>query len=126
MLNSFWVAVVVGILLGFLAGLGIGGGSLLLVWLTLVLGMDQATARAINLLFFLPAAAVACCFRWKQGSLDWKTVVPAIVCGSLGAVLGTWLGHRLDTAVLKKGFGILLLATGIRELLWKPKKKASQ
>ena len=126
MLNSFWVAVVVGILLGFLAGLGIGGGSLLLLWLTLVLGMDPATARAINLLFFLPAAVVACCFRWKQGSLDWKTVVPAIVCGSLGAVLGTWLGHRLDTAVLKKGFGILLLATGIRELLWKPKKKASR
>ena len=126
MLNSFWVAVVVGILLGFLAGLGIGGGSLLLLWLTLVLGTDQETARAINLLFFLPAAVVACCFRWKQGSLDWKRVLPAIAAGCGGAFLGTWLGHRLDTAVLKKGFGILLLATGIRELLWKPKKKASQ
>ena len=126
MLNSFWIAVVAGILLGFLAGLGIGGGSLLLLWLTLVLGMDPATARAINLLFFLPAAGVACCFRWKQGSLNWKSVVPAIVCGSVGAVLGAWLGHRLDTNVLKKGFGVLLLATGIRELLWKPKKKASR
>lgn len=126
MLNSFAIAVFVGILLGFLAGLGIGGGSLLMLWLTLVLGMDQGTARAINLLFFLPAAAVACCFRRTQGSLDWKKVLPAIAAGCGGAFLGTLLGQRTDTALLKKGFGILLLATGVRELLWKPKKKASQ
>lgn len=124
MLNCFAIAVLVGILLGFLAGLGIGGGSLLLLWLTLVLGMDQGTARAINLLFFLPAAAVACIFRWKQGNLDWKKVLPAIVSGCVGAFLGTLLGQRINTALLKKGFGILLLATGVREIFWKPKKKA--
>ena len=41
-----------------------------------------------------------------------------------GALLGTWLGGALDTLWLKKGFGILLLITGIREVFWKPKKKA--
>ena len=56
MLESFPVCIAVGTILGFLAGLGIGGGSLLILWLTMVLGMPQPEARFINLLFFLPAA----------------------------------------------------------------------
>ena len=124
MLDSFPVSLVVGTLLGFLSGLGIGGGSLLILWLTMVLGMEQETARSINLLFFLPAAAVSCYFRRKQGLLNLKTVIPAIAAGCIGAVLGTWLGSYLNTQLIKKGFGILLLATGLREILWKPKKKA--
>lgn len=126
MLDSFPMGVLVGTLLGFLSGLGIGGGSLLLLWLTLVLEMEPAAARGINLLFFLPAAVVSCCFRWKQGVLDWKKVVPAIAAGCIGAVSGSLLCGIFHTQLLKKGFGILLLATGIREILWKPKKKASQ
>ena len=124
MLNSLAVSLLVGTLLGFLSGLGIGGGSLLILWLTMVLDMEQEIARSINLLFFLPAAAVACCFRRKQGLLNWKQVIPAIAAGCIGAALGTWLGGCLNTQLLKKGFGILLVVTGIRETLWKPKKKA--
>ena len=124
MLDSFPVSLVVGTLLGFLSGLGIGGGSLLILWLTMVLGMEPETARSINLLFFLPAAAVSCCFRRKQGLLTLNKVIPAIAAGCIGAVLGTWLGGYLNTQLIKKGFGILLLATGLREILWKPTKKA--
>ena len=116
----------IGTLLGFLSGLGIGGGSLLMLWLTLVLDMEQAPARSVNLLFFLPAAAVACYYRKKQGTLDVKKMIPAIGAGCIGALLGTRLGTVLDTAVLKKGFGILLLATGVRELMWKPGDKKSR
>ena len=120
------ISLMVGTVLGFLSGLGIGGGSLLILWLTLVLDMEQSAARTVNLLFFLPAAIVACCYRKKQGTLDVKKMLPAIAAGCIGAFLGTRLGGKLNTTVLKKGFGVLLLATGIREILWKPKKKASQ
>ena len=126
MLDSFPVSLVVGTVLGFLSGLGVGGGSLLLLWLTLVIGTEVSAARIINLLFFLPAAAVSCVFRWKQGVLDWKKLLPAMAAGCLGSVAATLLGQTMDTAMLKKGFGVLLLVTGARELLWKPKKKASQ
>lgn len=126
MLNHFLISLGVGTVLGFLSGLGVGGGSLLLLWLTLVLDMEQSTARMVNLLFFLPSAAVACYYRRKQGTLDIKKMLPAIFAGCLGALLGTRIGAVLDTSALKKGFGVLLLATGIREILWKPQKKASQ
>lgn len=112
------VNVAVGILLGFLSGLGIGGGSLLLLWLTLVVGMDPFTARVSNLLFFLPAALVSCCFRWKNGTLELRRILPAIFTGCLGAAFGTWIAGILDTRILQKGFGLLLMVTGIRELCY--------
>lgn len=113
----------VGVILGFLTGLGIGGGSLLILWLTIAMGMDQATARGINLLFFLPSALIACCFRWKQGMLRIRTVTPAIIAGCVAAAAFSWLGMAVDTSAVKKFFGILLLVTGIRELLYKPETK---
>lgn len=116
------VKLLIGTILGFLSGLGIGGGSLLILWLTLAAGMDQTSARAINLLFFLPCAAAAVCFRWRQGNLDLKRILPAMISGAAAAALFSVLGHSLDADLLKKGFGILLLTTGVRELLYKPKQ----
>jgi uncharacterized membrane protein YfcA len=123
MLNSYPVSILIGTALGILSGLGTGGGSLLILWLTLVLGMTQPEARAINLMFFIPSALVACFFRWRQGRLDIKKVLPAIIAGSIASGVFTFLSRDMDTALLQKFFGGLLLLTGIRELLYKPKKK---
>lgn len=122
MLNSFPFAVAAGTILGFLSGLGTGGGSLLILWLSMVIHMPQAEARVINLLFFLPSALIACIFRWKQGRLDFKKVLPAIVAGSIAAGLFAFLADTWDTQLLRKAFGILLLITGLREILYKPRK----
>ena len=65
----------VAIILGFLAGLGVGGGSLLMLWLTAVANMDYAVARTVNLLFFLPTALIASLFHKKQGSLNLQKVL---------------------------------------------------
>jgi len=122
MLNSFPFSVGAGIVLGFLSGLGIGGGSLLVLWLTLVLGTEQEVARGINLLFFVPSALIACIFRFRQGKLDVKAVLPALVAGIISAALFSVLGSNVDTDLLKKPFGFLLLATGLRELFYRPRK----
>lgn len=122
MLESIPFLLLLSTLLGFLTGLGIGGGSLLIIWLTMVLNMDQDIARGINLLFFLPSAAVSCLFRLKQGQLQLKRAFPAVAAGCLSAALFSCLRFSWDTAILKKAFGILLLATGIRETLYKSKK----
>ena len=113
------IALIVGTILGFLSGLGIGGGSLLILWLTLVNGMEQEMARSVNLLFFLPAAVVACYYRKKQGTLDVKKMLPAIAAGCIGAVLGTRLGGNLDTSLLKTFFGGLLIIVGVKEIIYK-------
>ena len=122
MLASFPFSVVMGIILGFLSGLGIGGGSLLILWLTLVLGVDQEIARGVNLMFFLPSAVLACLFRFRQGTLDLKRVLPGIAAGIIGATVFSLIGSNIDTALLRKPFGILLLITGLREIFYRPRK----
>lgn len=117
------VKILVGSILGFLTGLGIGGGSLLILWLTLVMNTDPSTARSINLLFFLPSALIACCFRWKQGSLPFRKLLPAICAGCVSAAVFSLAALRTDPESLKKYFGILLIFTGLRELMYKPKKQ---
>lgn len=121
MLNSLPVVLIVGTLLGFLTGLGIGGGSLLILWLTMVLNVEPAVARGINLLFFIPSAVVACLFRIKQGSLKIRPILPAVIAGCIAAAVFSFVSTVLDVELLKKGFGIVLLAAGAREIFYKKK-----
>lgn len=122
MLESFPIALTVGTLMGYLAGLGIGGGSLLIMWLTLVIGMEHPAARAINLMFFICAAGAVSFFRWKKGSLDLSRILPAILSGCAGAAVFSWISLRIDVENLRKFFGILLLITGVKELFYRPRK----
>lgn len=100
---------------------GVGGGTLLLLVMTLFLGVDQRTAQGINLLFFLPTALSALVCHWKNGYLDKPTlksaVPPAVAC----ALLGAWAATAMDVALLRKPFGIYLLLSGISLVL--PRKK---
>ncbi len=122
MLESFPFLLIIGSILGFLSGLGVGGGSLLMLWLTLIMGTQQEIARNINLLFFIPGAVIASLFRWKQGTLNIKKILPAIALGCVSAGIFSILGKNMDTVLLRKLFGILLLLTGLRELFYRPRK----
>ena len=119
MLNTFPVAILVGSILGFLSGLGIGGGSLLIIWLTTVLGWEIPMARTTNLLFFLPAALIASFIRYKEGAIKEKRILLAMISGCIAATLGTVVAARIHTELLKKLFGTLLLIAGIRELCYR-------
>lgn len=106
---------------GILSAWGVGGGTLLLLVMTLVLGVDQRTAQGINLLFFLPTAASALVMHKKSGYLDGPTlraaIPPALVC----ALLGAWIATAVEVEVLRRPFGVYLLLSGVSLLL--PRKK---
>ena len=108
-------------LLPFLCGLGaavisawgVGGGTLLLLVMTLFLGVDQRTAQGINLLFFLPTAISALLCHWQKGYLDtptWKAAVPVAVPAALA---GAWIATAVDVDLLRRPFGIYLLLSGL-------------
>ncbi len=122
MLESFPIALLAGAVFGFLSGLGVGGGSLLMLWLTLAVGVQTGAARCINLLFFIPAALCASFFRWRQGSLPLKKLWLPIVLGCAASGIFSYLGSILDTQILRKIFGGLLIATGLRELFYRRKE----
>lgn len=120
-LQSIWMILLVGIACGILSGFGIGGGSLLMVWLTAVVAMDQKTAQGINLLYFLPTSLGALIFHIKNKMICWEAVIPAAVCGCVTAALAAWLASSMDVSLLRKLFGGFLLAVGVMEFFKKPR-----
>ena len=122
MVDNFIIAVIIGATLGFLAGLGVGGGNLLILWLTLIVGFEYAIAKGINLLFFLPTAIIATIFRWKKGSLPLAKTIPAIIGGCISATLLSFVSKNIQPELINKLFGWLLIITGLRELFYRPRK----
>lgn len=122
-MQSIVLAAAVSTALGFLSGLGVGGGSLLILWLTGPLGWPQARARGVNLLFFLPGAAIATFLRRKK--IPWKNLLPAIAAGCLCAWGASLLQGNFPEIWLRRAFGVLLIFTGIRELRYKDRNRES-
>ena len=122
MLDSFPIAILIGAALGLLSGLGTGGGSLLLLWLTLVLHMSAEQARLINLMFFLPCALTATCLRCGSRSIPWKKLLLPIIAGCITAAMAAVFGQKMNTESLTKLFGALLIVIGCKELFYRPRK----
>lgn len=116
------VNLLISTVLGFLAGLGIGGGSLLMIYLTTVLAMPLPQARTLNLLFFLPCAAAASITRLKGRLLPLAKLPIPILAGCVSAWGFSHLAGNLDENLLRKGFGVLLLFTALRELRYRERK----
>lgn len=103
---------------------GVGGGTLLLLVMTLFLGVDQRTAQGVNLLFFLPTAASALVCHARGGYLDKPTLKAAVPAAVIAALIGAWVSNAVDVEVLRKPFGVYLLLSGA-SLVWPKKKQAS-
>ena len=110
----------VGLLTGVLSGFGIGGGSLLILYLTGVAGVNQYVAGGINLLYFLFCAPAALISHIKNRLIDTKTVVWCTAAGILTSLLAAWVAGMIEVTLLRRIFGIFLLYIGIRELRAKP------
>ena len=116
---TFLGAILAGLVCGVLSGFGIGGGSLLMVWMTAVLSMEQKAAQGVNLLYFLPCAACALIFHIKNRQIVW----PAAAAGAACAVGGALLAQQADAETLRKLFGGFLILVGLSEVFLKGLKK---
>ena len=115
-------ALLAGLLTGILSGFGVGGGTLLLVYMTLSAGLDQQLAQGINLLYFLPAGLMALPAHVKNGYIKKEALLPAIGAGLACAALAAWAATAVDTALLRKCFGGFLILIGLWELVGKSDK----
>lgn len=120
-MTSFVLPLLVGCATGILSSWGVGGGTLLLVLMTLFLGVEQTTARAINLLYFLPTAGMGLIYHQKNNLLDRPTLRYAIPLGVVVSAGAAFLATAIDINWLRRGFGIYLLAIGL-SMLHDPKK----
>jgi len=101
---------------GILSAWGVGGGTLLLLVMTLLLGVDRTAAQGINLLYFLPTAAAGLLCHRKNGLLDRELIRAAAPWGLLSAAAGAWLATAVDPSLLRRPFGLFLLVAGFVSL----------
>ena len=113
------INIIVGFLTGVLASMGLGGGFILVVWLTLFMDFGQKAAQGINLLFFLPIAAISLMIHLKNRLVNKKLVKRYAFWGVLGAGLGTFAAQHLSSDFLRMMFALFLLGFGFRELFSK-------
>ncbi|MEE1056547.1 MAG: sulfite exporter TauE/SafE family protein [Acutalibacteraceae bacterium] len=106
---------------GLLGSMGMGGGGILVIFLSLCTDIPQANAQGINLLFFIPIAVLSVIMYQRQKLIKWKIAIPFAIAGICFSFLGAYVANSIDPIWLRRGFGILLLIMGIRELLNKEK-----
>lgn len=108
--------IIVGFFTGVLASMGLGGGFILVVWLTLFMDVEQKAAQGINLLFFLPIAVISLIIHLKNGLVNKELVKRYALWGVLGAALGTFAAQHLGNDFLRILFALFLLGFGLREM----------
>ncbi|MGN0639949.1 MAG: sulfite exporter TauE/SafE family protein [Oscillospiraceae bacterium] len=107
---------IIGFATGILASMGLGGGFILVVWLTLFADVGQKAAQGINVLFFLPIAFIALLLHLKNHLVNKTLVKKMLLGGIIGAVIGTLGSNVIANDLLRKLFALFLIAFGLREL----------
>ena len=113
------VDILSGFLIALLAGLGVGGGGLLVIYLALVRNTDQLLAQGINLVFFLPTALCAIIVHLKNGYVKWRSALASVIFGVPGVFFGSYIAGAADKELLRTLFAVFLLLVGVRELFGK-------
>lgn len=116
---SYLFAILAGFITGIISGFGIGGGTVLMVYLTAILNLQQRTSQGINLLYFLPTAAAALIIHSKNRYVEWKAVLPSAIFGCITAGIMSFFAMNMDLGLLKKLFGGFLIITGLMEVFKK-------
>lgn len=110
------IEILVGIISGIVSGTGMGGGTILILVLSLFMGVQQHVAQATNIVFFIPTSIVAILVSIKQKMIDFKVGIVIIITGVIGAAIGAKLAQIIDDQNLKKYFGIFLGIIAIYEI----------
>lgn len=103
------IYLLIGIASGVISGMGMGGGTVLIPMLTLLLNTPQKDAQTINFLAYLPAASIALFLHWRAGRVEWRMVLPVLPWGLLGAAAGLFLALIAPAELLRKLFGAFLI-----------------
>ena len=101
--------VITGLIAGTVSGTGMGGGTILILVLSIFLGVEQHIAQATNLVFFVPTSISAIIVSIKSKLINWKIGISIAIWGVVGAIIGANISARLNVKELKKIFGIFFL-----------------
>ena len=104
--------------------MGLGGGAVLIIYLSIFTDTPQLKSQGINLLFFIPTAVAAVIVYALKKQIKWKTVLRVALWGLLGAAVGIYFADMLGGELTSKLFGGLLVIMGVIEIFGKKEKNS--
>jgi uncharacterized membrane protein YfcA len=118
---NVFLYILLGLVAGIFSGLiGIGGGIIIVPALVLLFGLSQHSAQGTTLALMVPPIGLlAALAYYKQGFVDLK--IAAFVCIGffLGGLIGAKFALGIPETILKKIFGVVLLAVSVKMILGK-------
>ena len=104
-----------GVVVGVASGLlGVGGGTLIVPFLTLAVGFSQHSAEATSLLVVLPTAIAGSLALHRRGVGDLGLALRFGIVGAAGAVLGALVALALPADTLRLVFAVFVGVIGLR------------
>ena len=119
-------ALLAGLFSGLIGAMGLGGGAVLIIYLTLFTDTPQLEAQGINLLFFIPIAAAAVTVYAVKKQIKWKMTLKITLWGLIGVIIGMYFARILGGKLTAKVFGGLHVRTGISEIFTKSEKRVAK
>lgn len=113
--------IIIGFLSGIISGMGIGGGTLLIPSLVLIIGLSQIEAQGVNLLIFIPVAIIAIFTHREKGNIEFKYTKKIAISGIFSAIIASLIAVNLPSTSLRKYFSFFLLLMGLFEFFKKEK-----
>ena len=111
------ISSIAGLISGIFSSMGLGAGTILLLYLTIFTSTPQLTSQGINLLFFLPCGLTALILHFKSKLIKWRSALFCSLGGVFGVLLGVYLSSHISTDWLSKIFSAFLLIIGLREII---------
>ena len=115
--------IIVGFLVAVLMGMGVGGGGLFVIFLTLCLNFGQINAQGTNLVFFILAIIASIFVHLKKRKIYMRQVIIMILLGSVGSLIFSNLANNIDPSIPRKTLGGLLILAGAYSAYNNLKKK---
>jgi uncharacterized protein len=113
---TLYVALVAfGVVVGVTSGLlGVGGGTLVVPFLTLAVGLSQHEAEATSLVVILPTAVAGSLALRRRGVGDLGLALRFGGFGAAGSVLGALLALALPASTLRIVFAVFVGLVGLK------------
>ncbi len=110
---SYLISVIAGFLSGILGSMGLGGGSVLIIYLVFFTNIGQLEAQGINLIFFTFCALLSVIVYSIKKQVKFKVIYPVIIGGITGAVITSFVFKSVNPDTIGKVFGCFLILVGI-------------
>lgn len=100
-----------------IAGMGMGGGSLFIIFGMMFFGIPQRELQGLNLIMFVSSGISATILNLKNKIIDKKIAKKILPCLMVGSIIGVYIAAKINENSLRKYFLGFITIIGLYEII---------